>query len=146
MPPPVIAAVIFGLMWPLSHALPRVNALGSTRIPIAIGIALLGLVFDAVGAWAFRRAQTTVNPLRPEKTAVLVTTGVYRITRNPMYVGIMFVLLAWAAFLASPVSLTGPVAFIAYMTRFQIRPEERILLGKFGGEYQQYRAKVRRWI
>ena len=77
---------------------------------------------------------------------MLVTYGIYRITRNPMYVGLMLVLLGWAAFLASPVSLAGPVAFIAYITRFQIKLEERILLGKFGSEYKSYMLSVRRWV
>ena len=63
-----------------------------------------------------------------------------------MYVGLMLVLLGWAAFLASPVSLGGVVAFIAYITRFQIKPEERILLEKFGDKYQKYLSGPRRWI
>ena len=95
---------------------------------------------------AFRRARTTVNPLRPERASTLVTTGVYRITRNPMYVGLMLALLAWSVFLASPLSLVGPVVFIAYINRFQIRPEEAVLTAKFGPVYEQYKSTVRRWL
>ncbi len=94
----------------------------------------------------FKRVQTTLNPRKPEEVSILVTNGVYRITRNPMYVGLMLILLGWSAFLASPVSLGGVVAFIAYINQFQIIPEERILLEKFGDEYQKYLAGSRRWI
>lgn len=146
IPPPIVTVAILPVMWLLANTLPRVDALSQGRIPVAIGIAILGISFAGSGAMEFKRAQTTVNPRRPEGTSFLVTSGIYRLTRNPMYVGLMLVLLAWAVFLSSPVSLAGPVAFIAYITRFQILPEERILLGKFGSEYQNYKAKVRRWV
>ncbi len=84
--------------------------------------------------------------LQPERTSALVTTGVYRITRNPMYVGLLLGLLAWAAGLSSPVSLAGPVAFIMAINRFQIEPEEKALLAKFGPEYETYKSAVRRWL
>ena len=133
-------------MWLLSHTLPRTEALGSDRIPIAISLAILGLVFAVSGATQFKRAHTTVNPRTPERASILVTNGIYRITRNPMYVGLMLVLLGWAAFLASPISLGAVVGFIAYITQFQIKPEERILIEKFGDEYQKYLLGRRRWI
>ena len=133
-------------MWFLSLTLPKTEALGTARIPIAIGLAILGLAFAVSGATQFERAQTTVNPRRPEGTSTLVTDGIYRFTRNPMYVGLMLVLLGWSAFLASPVSLGGVVAFIVYITRFQIKPEERILVEKFGDEYREYMSGRRRWI
>ena len=116
------------------------------RVAAAIAIALVGGAFSIAGALAFRRAKTTVNPLRPERASALVTTGVYRITRNPMYVGLLLGLLAWAAGLSSPVSLAGPVAFIMFINRFQIEPEEKALLVKFGPEYETYKSTVRRWL
>jgi protein-S-isoprenylcysteine O-methyltransferase Ste14 len=145
-PPPVVAVAVVPVMWLLSKTLPKVEVLGQARVPISIGLATLGITFGVAGAMAFKRAQTTVNPRRPEDSSILVTSGIYRVSRNPMYVGIMFVLLGYAAFLASPVSLAGPVALIAYITRFQIRPEERVLLAKFGTEYQEYLLRVRRWV
>ena len=146
IPPPLVALATVLLMWLLSHTLPTTDALGTARIPIAIGLAIFGLAFAVSGATQFKRAQTTVNPRRPEGTSILVTDGIYRVTRNPVYVGLMLVLVGWAAFLASPVSLGGLVAFIAYITRFQIKPEERILLEKFGDQYQKYISGRRRWI
>ena len=146
IPPPFVALVTILLMWLLSHALPVTEVAGSGRILTAFGIALLGITFIGSGATQFKRIQTTINPRRPEEASILVTSGIYRLSRNPMYVGLMLVLLGWAACLASPLSLAGPVAFFAYITRFQIKPEERILLAKFGHEYQKYLSSARRWI
>jgi protein-S-isoprenylcysteine O-methyltransferase Ste14 len=146
IPPPFVTLATIPLMWFLSHTLPKTAALGTARVPIALGLAVLGVVFVVFGAMQFKRAQTTINPRCPEGTSILVTNGIYRITRNPMYVGLMLVLLGWAVFLASPISLGGVVVFIAYITQYQIKPEERILLEKFGDEYQKYRSGRRRWI
>jgi len=84
--------------------------------------------------------------MKPEKASSLVTTGIYRFTRNPMYLGLLFVLFAWAVFLASVWALLGPVAFVFYIDRFQIAPEEAILAGMFGAAYTEYKARVRRWL
>ena len=107
---------------------------------------IAGLVFSAAGILSFRRARTTVNPTTPEAASFLVVSGIYRITRNPMYVGISLVLVAWAVFLSSAWALLGPAAFILYISRFQIAPEERALSKLFGAEYASYRARVRRWL
>lgn len=110
-------------------------------------LVLVGLSFDLAGLLAFRASRTTVNPLRPERASSLVTRGVYRITRNPMYVGMVFLLLAWGVYLAQwPALLLGPVTYVLYLTRFQIVPEERALLLLFGEEYRAYMARVRRWL
>jgi protein-S-isoprenylcysteine O-methyltransferase Ste14 len=111
--PPFFALATLLLMLLLSQLFPRSEALGSARIPLATGLAILGIAFAVSGATQFKRVQTTLNPRRPEEASILVTNGVYRITRNPMYVGLMIILLGWAAFLASPVTLGGVVAFIA---------------------------------
>lgn len=94
----------------------------------------------------FRRANTTVNPLKPQAASSLVTAGIYRYTRNPMYLGLLFLLVAWAVLLSSPFALLGPVAFVTYISRFQIVPEERVLAALFGAEYAAYQAGVRRWL
>ena len=146
IPPPVVALAVLPAMWLLSTALPRIEVSSQLRIALAVGIALAGLGFSSAGALAFKRAKTTVNPLRPEQATALVTSGVYRVTRNPMYVGLLLGLLAWAVLLSSPLSLAGPVAFIAYINRFQIDAEERVLEAKFGEAYLSYRARTRRWV
>ena len=116
------------------------------RIGAALVIAAIGAAFDVAGILAFGRAKTTVNPMKPEKSAALVCSGVYRITRNPMYVGMVLILLAWAVYLTSPWALFGPLAFAAYITRFQIKPEERMLAARFGDAFANYQARVRRWL
>lgn len=146
IPPPIVALLVLAAMWLLSMALPHLEVPSQVRVAIAVCIAIAGLGVSSAGALAFRRAKTTVNPLHPEKATALVTSGVYRITRNPMYVGLLLGLLAWAVLLSSPLSLAGPVAFIAYINRFQIEAEERALLAKFGPEYESYRSRVRRWV
>jgi protein-S-isoprenylcysteine O-methyltransferase Ste14 len=84
--------------------------------------------------------------MKPASASSLVSSGVYRITRNPMYVGVLLVLVAWATFLAAPLALPGPLAFVLYIGRFQIAPEEAVLGKLFGAEYAEYKAKVRRWL
>lgn len=146
IPPPAVALLLVLLMWGLSHLLPRIEIQAALRIALTVCVGIAGMSFGVAGTVAFRRAKTTVNPLRPERTSSLVITGVYKVTRNPMYVGMMLALLSWAIYLASPAALLGPVLFIAYITEFQIKPEEKALLLKFGQPYQQYLTTVRRWI
>ena len=146
IPPPVIALLIAAAMWGISLATPLADVPARIRLAATIAIALAGVATAISGVAAFRRAKTTVNPLKPETSSTLVTSGIYRVTRNPMYVGLALVLLAWAVFLSSAWTLLGPLVFALYMNRFQIVPEERVLLGMFGAAYSAYQAKVRRWL
>lgn len=94
----------------------------------------------------FKKAQTTANPQALEQVSSLVTDGVYRYSRNPMYVGLVFVLLGWALYLSHYLAFVLLPIFILYMTRFQIQPEEQMMKQKFGKKYQVYISRVRRWI
>ena len=93
-----------------------------------------------------RRAKTTFNPLRPDTTTALVTTGLFAVSRNPMYLAMVVILVGWAIYLSSPVALIGPLVFVLYISRFQIVPEERALSVLFGARFDDYVSKVRRWI
>ena len=146
VPPPAVAAAMAVAMWGASRLAPLVQVPDALRLGTAAAIALLGIGFSAAGILAFRHARTTVNPTKPQQASSLVSSGVYRITRNPMYVGLSFVLVAWAVFLSSAWALLGPVAFVLYIGRFQIAPEERALATLFGTEYARYQARVRRWL
>lgn len=127
--------------------LPPVLALPEgLRIALSLALVGIGLGFDILGLLAFRKAKTTINPLQPERSTQIVSTGVYRVTRNPMYLGMALMLLGLAVYLASPWALLGPLAFAAYLTRFQIRPEEQALTARFGAAYTTYCAQVRRWL
>lgn len=146
VPPPIVALLIGGAMWVASRSGPALDLPLFVRIVAFAAISLVGGATALAGDLAFRRAQTTINPFRPQNTSALVVSGVYRFTRNPMYLGLLLVLAGWSAFLCSAVALLGPVAFVAYITRFQIVPEERTLLAKFGADYAAYLARVRRWL
>ena len=146
IPPPAVALLVAVGMWGISLTTATVEIPALIRAIAATAIALVGIGAAISGTVAFRRAKTTVNPLKPETTSSLVTDGIYRFTRNPMYVGLAVALLAWAVFVSSPLGFFGPLVFILYITRFQIIPEERVLSAMFGIAYSEYQSKVRRWL
>ena len=147
IPPPLVAAAVAGGMYAAASLLLPVLALPpGLRVGAALALAGVGAGFDLAGLLAFRKAKTTVNPLTPSKSAAVVTTGVYRLTRNPMYLGLALILLGLAVYLASVWALFGPLVFAAYITRFQIVPEERVLTARFGAAFSTYCARVRRWL
>ena len=146
IPPPAIAVLVAAAMWALSRITLSLQIPSGIRQWLALVVALTGIGFSAAGVISFRRAKTTLNPTRPQLASTLVRSGIYTVTRNPMYVGLLFVLLAFAIFLASAWALLGPAAYFLYIGRFQIAPEERALTALFGAEYTAYRSKVRRWL
>lgn len=146
IPPPVIGLLAGAAMWAIAETSPRIPIEASVRIAAGMAFVLLGGVVALLGGVAFRRARTTVNPLNPEAASSLVVSGIYRYTRNPMYVGFASMLAGWAVYLAAPLALLGPIAFVLYITRFQIIPEERVLSAKFGPGFAAYQARVRRWL
>jgi len=116
------------------------------RVSIAIVLVAAGLAVGIAGVVSFRRARTTINPTKPTTTSALVSGGIYRLTRNPMYLGLALYLLGWAALLSNILALLFVPLFVCYINRFQINPEERALLALFGGEYTAYKKAVRRWL
>lgn len=146
IPPPLVGLACALLMAGAGYAFPGLPLATLPRALAAGVFVLAGLAFDVAGLVAFRRARTTINPLRPQNSSSLVSGGVYRLTRNPMYVGMACILVGWAAWLAQPLALLGPVIFVLYITRYQIRPEERMLEKLFGAGFTAYAAKVRRWL
>jgi protein-S-isoprenylcysteine O-methyltransferase Ste14 len=109
-------------------------------------LAGLGLSIAVAGAQAVRKANTTIDPRYPESTTELVDSGIYGVTRNPIYVGMLMVLAAWAVHLQNVFAFVMVVVFVATVTQFQIRPEERILEETFGEAYIDYRRRVPRWL
>ena len=146
IPPPVVGILVSLAMWALARWWPVVPFSVPSPILVGLAVASVGGVVSTLGAREFRRVKTTVNPLHPERATSIVTTGIYRRTRNPMYVGIAFVLLGCFLSCGGLSAALGLPAFIAYVTRFQILPEERALEEKFGAEYADYRTRVRRWL
>ena len=134
------------LMWIASSATPIFDVFLPAKLHLSGSLALIGALICASGIVSFRRAKTTVNPLKPHSTSSLVTSGIYKYTRNPMYLGLVLVLLGWAAFLSNLAALALLPAFILYINRFQIMPEEDALASLFPQAYPAYRDRVRRWI
>jgi protein-S-isoprenylcysteine O-methyltransferase Ste14 len=146
VPPPLVALLVGGGMWWLAGRFELVAFDFPMRRLVGGLIALAGGMIDVTGLLTFRRARTTVNPIRPDKASAIVSAGIFGFTRNPMYVGLVFVLSGWFVYLGALSAVVGPIAFVLYIQRFQILPEERALAAKFGEEYRAYMARVRRWL
>jgi len=116
------------------------------RLILAALCVIAGFAIAAISMGLFRRAKTTIHPLHPEAASALVTEGIYKFTRNPMYLGLLFLLIGWGLFLANPVNIIILIGFVLVMNILQIIPEERALLANFGQSYQDYKARVRRWL
>ncbi|WP_325437464.1 isoprenylcysteine carboxylmethyltransferase family protein [Pseudomonas nitroreducens] len=142
IPPPLVAIISGLLMW---LAVRPIAPLGG-RLWLALLVVLAGAAVCLAGVASFRRARTTVNPLKPESASSLVVAGIYRHTRNPMYLGFAIILLGWCVFLGSALAVLGVAAFVLYIGRFQIRPEERALRELFGAEFEAFCGRVRRWV
>lgn len=146
IPPPFVAGVVVGLMVLAERSSPGLSLNVPGRNPMAWALATLGMTLAAGGILSFRRLKTTVSPRRPHDASVLVMSGIYRRTRNPMYLGVTLILLGLAFGLGHPLSLLLVGLFPAYVQRFQIEPEERALEKLFGAEFRDYKARVPRWL
>lgn len=145
--PPVVVALLIGLaMWAVSRATPGIELLVLVRRSAGILLIAIGLGISLGGVLTFRRARTTINPTRPGSASALVCSGIYGFSRNPMYLGVLLILVGWAVLLSNPLAAIGPIAFVLYMNRFQIAPEEKALSSLFGAEFAAYKARVRRWL
>lgn len=146
IPPPLVAMAAAGLMWLASRFGAPLAPDAEFKTGLAVLLAAAGVASSVSGMWAFTQARTTMDPMQLDTAAALVTRGIYRITRNPMYLGLTLVLLAWAVYLSDLFAFVFVPVFVWYITRFQIVPEERALSKQFGAAYDEYRGRVRRWI
>lgn len=146
VPPPIVAVFVGVLMWLVSSPVAPTDVPFVVRVGLALVLASAGVALGLGSMAAFRRAKTTMNPTRPGAASALVTSGAFRLTRNPMYLSLLLYLLAWGAYLSNLLPLLLLPVFVLYITRFQIRPEERALASLFGQEYAAYRERVRRWL
>lgn len=146
IPPIIIMALIGVIMWFVATLVPQLVLVIPGQVILAAIAGFTSIALILAGAIAFRVAGTTVNPMQPSNTSSLVTRGLYKISRNPMYAGFLLLLLSWALLLSNIVSFAGLPVFVWYMNRFQIIPEEQALIAKFGAEYIAYAKNVRRWL
>ena len=145
IPPLALVLIAAGLMSLFAYFVPIELPIPAPAI-VAGALGLAGAIVAIAGVVAFKKHKTTVNPFTPERSSSLVASGIYKYTRNPMYLGFFLLLAGWAALLSNLVALALLPAFIAYMNRFQIQPEERALKQQFGTEFQTYMQRVRRWV
>ena len=145
VPPPALVVVIAVFMWLLSRATPSLHVDVPWHNWLAIVLVSVGFLTGISGVVTFVRAKTTVDPTKPRASS-LVTWGVYTISRNPMYLGGLIMLLGWAVFLSNALAFLLLFAYVLYINRFQIAPEERALTALFGQPYAAYQVRVRRWL
>jgi protein-S-isoprenylcysteine O-methyltransferase Ste14 len=146
IPPPAVAFVMAVSMWLVFKAALSFAFFLPAHGVVAILFAAAGFIMSISGIVTFRHARTTVNPAKPELSSSLVTWGVYTITRNPMYLGLLLILSGWGIFLSNALSFLFLPVYVVYINRFQIKPEERTLTALFGQDYVAYQRRVRRWI
>jgi protein-S-isoprenylcysteine O-methyltransferase Ste14 len=146
IPPLAQVAVFAGLMWLAARAVPALAFAFPGQPVAALLLVAAGALVAAAGVVAFRRARTTVDPRDPGKSTELVATGIYRASRNPMYLGFLLALAGWGVFLGNALALAALPLFVASMNRLQIAPEERALRAGFGESFMRYERSVRRWL
>lgn len=146
IPPLALTVAVVAAMVGTAHWLPdwRASWPGSTAAAAVVGV--VGVLLAVLGVYEFRRARTTVNPLTPDNASRVVKSGVFRFSRNPMYLGMALLLLALALHQSHALSFVWVAGYVVYLNHFQILPEERALEARFGDEYRAYAKAVRRWI
>ena len=144
IPPPIIALICIILNYLSTYI---INPIKFPNSEIISGfIFLVGLLTAIFAILLFKKYKTTVNPLKPEETTTLVTTGIFSITRNPMYLGLFFLISSTVLFFGSWFGIIILIIFVWYINKFQIIPEEQTMEKLFGKKYNDYRQNVRRWI
>ena len=146
VPPPIYAIGFAGFIWAMSLWFPQFGFDFTGKVVLSGVVAITGLGLDLVSLQRFFKAHTTVSPMSPRDTKTIVEDGIYRYTRNPMYLGLTLILGAFALWIGNLLGFIAIPVFIWVITQFQIRPEEEILLEKFGEPFGDYMMRVRRWI
>lgn len=144
--PPVAFAIAAILMWWIGRSVEFGRFSFAYQSAAGSALIVLGIAIVAVSLWTFARAHTTPNPMQPKSATRLVTSGIYTLSRNPMYVGDAVVLAGIAVWIGSVPSLLLVAPFVAWIDRFQIPAEESALAEIFGERYAAYAREVRRWL
>lgn len=145
--PPLVLLVLVGLFMRLAVSLlPSLDFVFPAIVMAGTVAVFSGVVVSLLGVYEFRKAKTTVDPRNPQNSVSLVDSGIYKFSRNPMYVGFFLILFGWCLFLANYASLPFLPLFVLYINAFQIKPEESFLSQNFGSVYTEYCSRVRRWV
>jgi protein-S-isoprenylcysteine O-methyltransferase Ste14 len=146
IPPPIWMLLAGAVMWSLNRFVPVLTVVAAPWNRAGWWVMAVALVPVLTAITQFVRAHTTINPHDPNKTSALVTGGIYRWTRNPMYLGLLLLLTGWAIRLGSLSPFLIPPLFALVLKQVQILPEERVLRARFGGDYDRYCRTVGRWL
>lgn len=146
IPPVLVVLILAAAMCLGTWLLPTLQFSLPGKWWVAVGFVFLGAGVVVVSAKQVIAARTTLDPRKPQKTRRLVTQGLFRYSRNPIYVGLLLLLVGLAVLLANALAFILLPIYVLYMSRFQIQPEERFMRQKFGKDYKIYVTKVRRWI
>jgi protein-S-isoprenylcysteine O-methyltransferase Ste14 len=146
IPPPLVMLLAAALMWALHRWLPLGHLMATPWNYFAVLPVAIGRAITLAAGRRFRQAQTTFDPLKPSKASSLVTDGVFRVSRNPMYLGMVLLLIGWAMWLGTVSPWLVPPLFVIVISVAQIIPEEQALEELFGEAYLAYRHSVGRWI
>ena len=138
--------ICIGLMWAIQEFIQVEILLFDSERYIVRGLLVLGVVIGILGLTEFSRRSTTVNPHKPDKTTTLVRSGIYRLTRNPMYLGMAIILFAAVVKFGNGINILVIPVYIWVMNTLQIQPEEEVMEQKFGQKYLDYKKEVRRWL
>ena len=145
VPPPAVVLFMGACMWLISRAAPSLHFDLPANKWLAVVLVSVGFVTGMSGVMTFRTAKTTTDPTKPHASS-MVTWGIYALSRNPMYLGGLIMLLGWAIFVSNVLVFACLPAYVLYINRFQIAAEERVLASLFGQPYAAYQARVRRWL
>lgn len=146
VPPVIVVAITIFLMWVIDRYLSVEFLAFNAPKWFIILTSILGIACIVLGVIQFSVKKTTVNPHKPEDSTFLVSSGIYSISRNPMYLGMLIFLMVYGLFLGDGLVFLAFPIFIWYMNSFQIKPEEEMMIELFGDEYKDYQKRVRRWI
>jgi|TARA_B100000214_G_scaffold223541_1_gene162660 Putative protein-S-isoprenylcysteine methyltransferase len=113
---------------------------------ISFIILLIGVLILITPIFKFIKSKTTIDPIKFKKVNKLITSGIYKYSRNPMYLGLLMIVTSTSIFYLNIFSIITPIIFYCWINRFQIKREEIFLTEKFGNDYILYKTKTRRWI
>ena len=146
IPPVVVFIFSLGMLFGISYLTKDWNFTFQYRVTLSRIFLFAGALSGILGVLAFRAKRTTVDPTKPEKASSIVTGGIYRYTRNPMYLGMALALVGGVLRTGNPFCILSVIFLVWYLTIFQIKPEEEALSKLFGTPYKDYQKRVRRWI
>ena len=144
IPPPLIVLTLIISIYFSSKKIDLINI--PFQLEISFFILSLGILVFINPVLKFIKSKTTINPIQFEETNRLVTSGIFKYSRNPMYLGMLMIIISTSIFYLNIYSILTPFLFVFWINKFQIKREEAFLAEKFGKEYLSYKNKTRRWL